>query len=420
MPKTVIVIGEQKAATLLTLRGACVPERFFCKESATRMQGSHSKRTLTADEQVAYLKDEKGVGFDLMTEDEARGLLASRDYFFRVKAFAKNFDKYSSPDSERLGQYINLDFGHLVELAELDDALRELALNLALDIEHAMKVRVNAAAMRCGADPYAIASDFLADASAVVVKEQTDRFDARAADAALEEISHAVEEWRTCDDPAQMAMLANRISSSAAKVTLGKSPRHIEESFAALKSSTSYSRNLVAKYTASDMPYWCLMELVSFGPLMRLYRLCFRKGGLLPDEEEAQVCAKVSGLLRCVQAIRNAAAHSDLLLHELERADKGSSLRAARKAIGGFSIDKDVVDAVSRMRVAMDMAATLICYDVLVSDPSARGDAADWLAECRARMALHSDWFTKNYSVSAFLRFTDDAFGAFEAVLRAE
>ena len=97
---------------------------------------------MSARAQVSYLRDEKNVSFELMGEEDAVAFLEERSFFFKLKAFAKDFEKYSCKPGEK-GRYVNLDFGHLVELSKLDKALRSLVLDLALDIEHYLKVRIN-------------------------------------------------------------------------------------------------------------------------------------------------------------------------------------------------------------------------------------------------------------------------------------
>lgn len=108
-------------------------------------QNTHSI-VMTAADQVAYLRDVKNVSFELMSAQEAEEFLTECNFFFKVKAFAKDFEKYAAKPGEK-GRYINLDFGHLVELSRLDNVLRSLVLELALDVEHYMKVRTNAAIM---------------------------------------------------------------------------------------------------------------------------------------------------------------------------------------------------------------------------------------------------------------------------------
>lgn len=104
---------------------------------------------MSARAQVSCLRDEKNVSFELVGEEDAVAFLEERSFFFKLKAFAKDFEKYSCKPGEK-GCYVNLDFGHLVELSKLDKTLRSLVLNLALDIKRHLKVRINAAAMRAG------------------------------------------------------------------------------------------------------------------------------------------------------------------------------------------------------------------------------------------------------------------------------
>ena len=107
---------------------------------------------IDAAQQVRHLK-ERWVRFELTDEREAERFLRESNFFFKVKAFAKCFSRYTSPDSERFGSYINLDFAYLAELTRLDHHLREAVLSLTLDIEHYMKVDLNRMIMDAGGDP---------------------------------------------------------------------------------------------------------------------------------------------------------------------------------------------------------------------------------------------------------------------------
>jgi len=90
----------------------------------------------------AQIKDmqEAGIKFDVMSETEASRYLDTRTYYFRLKAYAKNYDKYR--DTEKQGQYINLDFAYLVDLAEIDACLKKIILEMAFDLEHFLKVKL--------------------------------------------------------------------------------------------------------------------------------------------------------------------------------------------------------------------------------------------------------------------------------------
>lgn len=114
---------------------------------------------IDADQQVRHLED-RGVRFELTDEREAERFLRESNFFFKVKAFAKCFSRYTSPGSERFGSYINLDFAHLAELTRLDHHLCETVLSLTLNIGHYMKVDLNRMVMDPGGDPYGLMASF--------------------------------------------------------------------------------------------------------------------------------------------------------------------------------------------------------------------------------------------------------------------
>ena len=114
---------------------------------------------IDAVQQVRHLK-ERGVRFELTDEREAEMFLRESNFFFKVEAFAKSFSRYTNPDSEHFGSYINLDFAYLAELTRLDHHLRETVLSLTLDIEHSMKVGLNRMIMDAGDDPYELMASF--------------------------------------------------------------------------------------------------------------------------------------------------------------------------------------------------------------------------------------------------------------------
>lgn len=89
------------------------------------------RSNLSAAEQVVYLRDEKDVTFNYMSEEAVEHFLADRNYFFKLKAFAKNYDKRFM-DGEAKGRYIGLDFAYLVELSWIDKQLRGFVLDLTL------------------------------------------------------------------------------------------------------------------------------------------------------------------------------------------------------------------------------------------------------------------------------------------------
>jgi len=82
----------------------------------------------------------KGIKFEKIREAEAKKFLKKNNYYFKLKAYARNYSMYQ--DKERKGRYIDLEFADLVELSTLDMRFRKLIISLSLDIEHFLKVQL--------------------------------------------------------------------------------------------------------------------------------------------------------------------------------------------------------------------------------------------------------------------------------------
>ena len=98
------------------------------------------KKKLTVEEQVEYMKGKSGIEFNIMSEDDAKIFLKDNNYYFKIKSYAKNYEKYTK--GENIGKYINLEFAYLVELSKIDMYFRRVILKLTLDIEHFLKAQL--------------------------------------------------------------------------------------------------------------------------------------------------------------------------------------------------------------------------------------------------------------------------------------
>lgn len=109
-------------------------------DSLSKVGDYNMKRPkLSIDEQITDMKA-KGITFLTSDENDAKRFLKYNNYYFKIKAYERNYDKYIS--TSKKGQYINLDFAYLKELSTLDMYLRKMILSMALDIEHALKVQL--------------------------------------------------------------------------------------------------------------------------------------------------------------------------------------------------------------------------------------------------------------------------------------
>lgn len=94
------------------------------------------KEKLNVKDQIEHMKS-KGVQFNIIVEEEAEKYLSENTYYFKLKSYAKNYDKYRTTDKR--GQYVNLEFAYLKDLAIIDMHLRHFILKTSIDLEHALK-----------------------------------------------------------------------------------------------------------------------------------------------------------------------------------------------------------------------------------------------------------------------------------------
>ena len=95
---------------------------------------------LSIDEQINHMKNDKGIKFSIVNENDAKKFLTNNSYYFKIKSYAKNYEKYTEGENAR--KYINLEFAYLQELSTLDMYFRRLILKMTLDIEHYLKTRL--------------------------------------------------------------------------------------------------------------------------------------------------------------------------------------------------------------------------------------------------------------------------------------
>jgi len=158
-----------------------------------------------------------GIKFEIMSEADAKRYLEAYTYYFRIKAYAKNYEKYVSTDKQ--GQYINLDFAYLVDLSEIDELLRELIVKMTLKLEYYLKVKLLADFNMTSEDGYEI----------------------------IQELFNMQPELRS----------------------------KIEEE----KSNTSTTNDLIAKYK-NEWAIWNIVEVISFGTFSELFSLFYNRNGI--------------------------------------------------------------------------------------------------------------------------------------------
>ncbi len=98
------------------------------------------KSKLSIDDQIDHMKNISGIKFNIIDEEKAKEFLRNNNYYFKIKSYAKNYEKYTYGDC--FGEYINLEFAYLIEMSKIDMYFRRIVIKMTLDIEHFLKTQL--------------------------------------------------------------------------------------------------------------------------------------------------------------------------------------------------------------------------------------------------------------------------------------
>lgn len=162
--------------------------------------------------------EKKGITFDICNERDARKFLQNNTYYFKLKAYEKN---YSNDNREH--RYRNLDFEYIKELSKIDTYLRKMILDMCLDIEHILKTRlIDDCTKNTESDGFDIVTIFLDENYATV---------------------------KSIKDKAKGKSMCSALAA-----------RYYDQDTDCLK----------------PMPIWIIVELISFGEFINLYTLYYQ------------------------------------------------------------------------------------------------------------------------------------------------
>lgn len=305
----------------------------------------HVKPKLAVDEQIAHLKD-KGVRFELCSEDEARCILESESYWFKIAAYRALYDKHAEGQHE--GKYINLDFAYLVDLATIDKQLRRTLLPMTLDVEHyAISAVEREISERSDEDGYSIVRDY----------------------------------WNDLTD-------AERGYRSA---EIGR----LRDDF--------YCGALIRKYQ-DDMPAWVFMELLTFGAFINFYKYCAMRWG---DEEMRQSHYVLRSVKSARNAYAHSSCivsnfrredgryrTNVKVMHALEDAGVSRTVRAKRM----------------RNTALQQIATLMFAYSHFVTGDEDRRHTKDALAVLAQRIVEHKDYYEANNAIVSAFGFLEKTF----------
>ena len=294
-----------------------------------------NKPILDTDGQIVHLQA-KGVKFDIMPVDEAKEYLSHNNNYFKLRAYRKNFPKHPGGDFE--GQYINLDFAMLKDLAIIDMRLRYILIHLALDIEHFSKVKLLREIEQAGEDGYQIVKDYMNYLLAKDEESGTHRLNVLKNDL-----------LRNLDNP--------------------------------------YCGGIIAKYDGC-YPVWAFVEIIPLGSFIHFYGFCANRF----DSKELN---DDYFLLTNIKKLRNAAAHNNCIIHDMGAQD--SKHKTNYKVIQSLSsISKTTRNKRLRNERMQQIVTLLYTHSVIVTSSGVRNTEKAALKNLVDRMNHHIDYYKDN------------------------
>lgn len=244
------------------------------------------KQMKTVKELIQHMKN-KGIEFNILNEIEAENHLNKHNNYFKLSAYRKNYTKYTSGRNK--GKYERLEFAYLVELARLDVEIRSLLLNIALDIEHFLKVALikaveNEMVNNKVEDGYKIIQGYLN----------------------ADEVTDVVDRIKT------KTIRRNQFNN--------KFPQNIKN---------PYCTGLIEKYN-DEIPIWAYVELCSFGDIKDLIAYYSYITGWNPDVDIIT--------LDRIRQIRNACAHGNCIINDLTHNNSGLVVSRTPQFLANFLI----------------------------------------------------------------------------------
>ncbi|KYM64583.1 Abi-like protein [Fusobacterium necrophorum subsp. funduliforme] len=289
---------------------------------------STDKSKQSSSQLIEHMK-EKGIKFNIVNEVEAQQFLENNNYYFKLAAYRNNYEKNSE------GKYLNLDFAYLKELSIIDMELRYLILQMALDIEHFIKVKIlNDIEKNDLEDGYNIVTEFCS---------QNERVNS------------------TIDNHAK----------------------------------SEYCRKLIQKHKGK-FPLWAFVEVISFGDTIKLYEFYCRKYGTLQNWK----------LLYPVRDIRNAAAHSNCLIYNLEKNGIKTSPKIINYVKSIPTIGEDMRKNKLSNKLFSDFTTLIYVYEKFVTSEGLKKKRGKELKEFfDKRMLKNKNFFKQNHLICSAYKF---------------
>lgn len=312
-----------------------------------------NKPMLSVENLIQHMKN-KGIQFSIISDIDAKQHLEVHNNYFKLSCYRKNYSKITS--GANAGKYENLEFAYLRELARLDTEIRHILLDMALDIEHFLKVAlIRAVEDRNGIDGedgYKIVNDFITDAGNTSLHEKASN-------------------------------IARRSKSFSTKIQQNK--------------NNPYCSGLSNRYRDA-MPVWAFVELISFGDLKELVEYYdLHTSWNTPVDLQS---------LDRVRQIRNACAHGNAIINDLKPMQTTIGKSSAPVYISQYVYAAGISKTMCQKKLSNPRISQIVhllyVYDKLVSSSYTRNMRLAQLRDLvNSRCVEHREYFNKNLMLSS-------------------
>lgn len=304
-----------------------------------------SKPKLSAEQLVAKMKNEKGITFEHMSEEDAVDFLKRKNNYYRLAAYRKNYDKRLN--GENKGTYIGLDFAYLVDLSIIDMYLRNMIFQMCLDVEHDLKVQLlNDITANPDEDGYDIIISFISDNEFLKEEIYKKRFSTYVGD------------------------LINK--------------------FFTFETHKNANNKDIIDDVDIRCPIWAFVEIISFGTFINLYDYYYDLNA--PVQKQ---------LLNPIKSLRNACAHNNCIINNLRR----GTTRPTRKVSQFVSSIPDIRSDARRKYLSsqpiFEFCSLLFVYDSVVSENIKKHRYTELSSLISERMLKHSDYYSNQQLLSS-------------------
>ncbi|MDO4432282.1 MAG: Abi family protein [Aerococcaceae bacterium] len=297
---------------------------------------------------VSEMEDVRGITFNYVDKAIAIDYLSNINNYLRMAAYRKNYQKYQM--GLKKGKYINLDFSYLVEMSVLDMHYRFLIQKMCSDIEHSMCVQ--------------LIRDIENDST-------TDGYD-------------LVHSFFT-KYPKEIKKIQSTIASPHTGNLLWK--------YFTIETRPN-GHHHITNY--DDCPVWGLMELLSFGSIINFYLDYYNNRGNSHIPKE---------VLNLVRSLRNAAAHNNCILSDLN-----SNTTVSPQVIINFVKNIEGITKSSRRkklssRAVLEFVALIYVYDKIVTGKVRKHRLQELNLFIDTRMTEKSGFFRENALINSTYKF---------------